>query len=41
MYLNFADSPDSSSDVDLRVHSNVFIKNVKMDFPYDVQDRCV
>ena len=38
MYLNFADSPDSSSDVDLRVHSNVFIKNVKMDFPYDVQD---
>lgn len=38
MYLNFSDSPDSSSDVDLRVHSNVFIKNVTMDFPYDVQD---
>lgn len=38
MYLNFADEPDSSSDVDIRVHSNVFIKDIVMNFPYDVRD---
>lgn len=38
MYLNFSDQPDSSSDVDLRRHSNVFVKEVFLDMPYEVQD---
>ena len=38
MFMNFADSPDTSGNVDARVHSNVFIKNIFLDMPYDVAD---
>ncbi len=38
MFMNFADNGDTSGNVDARIHSNVFVKNVFLDVPYDVPD---